>query len=382
MGYIHVEIEKTQLSKKLNKPSGDVIGFHRNESATTIFLADGIGSGLKANIFANMCVSRIKELLNGGFSLRRAFGNIVQTMEKAKRDDLPYSAFTVMRVLNDGITTILSYEMPSPIFVTKRNSYLLPQRIYNYENGIIGEVNCFLKINEGVLLTSDGITQAGLGKGLLKGWAAEGVNELVNFELSKGSAFDLLPGRVVSQAKVFWKDKLGDDLTALLAFTRKGRILNIISGPPADKSKDAEFVRQFLDSEGVKIVCGGTTAKIVANYLGKKLYVKDDIYSNLVPPTYELEGIDLVTEGAVTLNQVFNIWGEDFERLEKNNAVTELYLLLTAADRVNFFEGKSENEAKEDIAFTQMRILRRSKIIQLISQKLIERGALVVNHTN
>lgn len=107
MGYLHFEVETAQKPKIKGLPSGDLIEVIRTEAHTTVLLCDGLGSGIKANIFAMMAASRLKELLNSGFSLRHAFMNTVVTMEEAKNADLPYSALTMMRILNDGLTTIL-----------------------------------------------------------------------------------------------------------------------------------------------------------------------------------------------------------------------------------------------------------------------------------
>ncbi len=99
---------------------------------------------------------------------------------------------------------------------------------------------------------------------------------------------------------------------------------------------------------------------------------------SITPPDYEIEGVDLVSEGAVTLNQVYNIWDEDTQKLDPDSPVTILYSLLTAANRVNFYLGRAKNPASEDIAFTQMGILRREKIMPLIIEKLKLEGKLVV----
>lgn len=128
----------------------------------------------------------------------------------------------------------------------------------------------------------------------------------------------------------------------------------------------------------MKIVCGATTAKIVARHLGQELSVYENYQSTIAPPSYEIDGIDLVTEGVITLNQVYNVWDEDSSKLEKFSPVTDLFSLLYVADRVNIFHGQSDNPADGDISFIQTRVLSRKIIIPLLAEKLRDEGKLVV----
>jgi len=378
MGYLHFEVETAQKPKIKGLPSGDLIEVIRTEAHTTILLCDGLGSGIKANIFAMMAASRLKELLNNGFSLRHAFMNTVVTMEEAKNADLPYSALTMMRILNDGLTTILCYETPLPLFLSGRTAYPLKGRTFNNGTAYVTEFNCVIGQGEGVLIVSDGVTQSGIGGRFVTGWELEGVNGYLSSLLSKGAAMRHIPSLVEEEALFNWGKKQGDDVSAILAFSRKGRVVDLFTGPPADPAKDSEAFESFFSTPGVKIICGASTAKIAARYLNKPLKVNDDFADPLTPPDYDIEGLGLVTEGAVTLNQVYNIWGEDTSKLDANNPVTVLYSLITAADRINFYIGGAKNPATDDIDFTRLGILTRDKIVPLIIEKLKAEGKLVV----
>lgn len=378
MGYLHFEVETAQRSKYERSPSGDVIEVLRTKEHTTIILCDGLGSGVKANIFAGLAAARLKELLSSDFSLRKAFTNTVVTMEEAKQADMPYSAMTVVRILNDGLTTILCYETPTPLFLAGKTAYPLKGRVYNNGTAFITELNCVINLGEGVLITSDGVTQAGIGKRFTLGWETEGLNSFVNSLLQKGEIPRHLPKLVEEQAVQHWGPKQGDDVSIVVCSARRGRVVNLFTGPPSDPADDDTAFESFFANPGVKLVCGASTAKVAARYLNKPLKVNDDDCDSITPPDYDIEGVDLVTEGAVTLNQVFNIWDEDSQKLDPDSPVTVLYSLLTAANRVNFYLGRAKNPASDDITFTQMGILRREKIMPLIIEKLKQEGKLVV----
>ena len=377
-GYIHFEVKVDQASKHPGLPCGDVVVIEKNQNATTVIICDGIGSGVKANIFATMCAARIKELLKRGFSPLHAFSNVVNTMNEAPGKELPFVAFSLLRILNDGATTVLSYEMPPPILLSYGYSTVLQERTITVEERIISEAHCELKSGEGILIVSDGITQAGIGKGLTNGWEISGVDKFINDLFRTGIKLSKVPEVVRQKAKEYWLGKPEDDCTAVIAYCRRGTQVNILTGAPSSPSNDHEVVRNFLEQDGFKIVCGGTTAKIVAQEAGKKLEIEESLFDPMTPPAYFMEGIDLVTEGAVTLNQLYNIWGVDRKKMNKKNPVTELYDFIMSADRINLFVGGAINIASNDISYKQMHILPRYKIIPLLTEKIQKMGKLVV----
>ena len=376
--YIHLEVETHQTPKRPAAPCGDVVSCERTPSSTTLLLCDGIGSGIKANIAATMCSARLLELLRRGYSLRNAFASLVKTMNEAKGTGMPYAAFTVARVLNDGVASALTYEMPAPLFVTRRYADVLRSRTVTLENSLIGEANFHLSPGEGLLLVCDGITQAGLGAGYAQGWGIEGAARFVADSLRDGTPLHNIPRQVVRQAHEISRGTAGDDCTAVLGSCRWGTTVNILTGPPGDRKLDEETVKRFLRREGVKIVCGGTTSAVVARCLGREVFIEENPQSLLAPPRDKIEGIGLVTEGAVTLNQLYNILDEDPADFEEVSGVTELHALVLAADRVNFLVGGALNPATNDLAFRQQGILGRRAIIPLIAKKLEEAGKLVV----
>lgn len=180
MHYIHTDIFSLQTSKKPEKPCGDVIGYRHSTEATTIILADGLGSGVKANIAAQMCVSRFLSLIDHGASLREAFSSIVKTMNDAWGRHDAFSVFSVARILSNGYTTILCYDSPSPLIISNGYAKVLEDRVYTLEKAIICENIGRLEEGEGLLLLSDGITQAGMGRGMVNGWESKGVASFIN----------------------------------------------------------------------------------------------------------------------------------------------------------------------------------------------------------
>ncbi|MBF0477970.1 MAG: SpoIIE family protein phosphatase [Candidatus Omnitrophica bacterium] len=377
MAYQHVEVESQQSSKHPGTPCGDTFLVKRTIYHTTIILADGIGSGIKAHIASQMNTSRMSELLDGGVSLRDAFFSVVGTMSKWRDHTMPFAAFLVMRILNDGMTILLKYEMPQSVLLNRKRAVLIPESPLVVPAGLSSESYLHLHPGEGILLMSDGITQAGMGTIFSRGWSAEGVEGFLSRRGVNDINFSQTARDIIQKAQEHDKSLNGDDKTVLLAHMSVGCVVDVLTGPPTEKTKDAEVAAGFLSAEGAKVVCGATTADIVAKYSGTKVEVEQRPASYSTPPRYFINGIDLVTEGAVTLTQTYNIIEEEGVLFQDKSAAADLAALLQKADFIRFTVGKARNPANADIVYRKQGILPREKIVPLLAQKLERMGKLV-----
>jgi hypothetical protein len=374
----YIETVIAQSAKKAGRICGDYVVVDRTPEATTAVVADGIGTGIKARVAAVMCASRLMELIRLGFTLREACGKIVDTMHEARTRDIPFSAFSVCRVLNSGHATIMSYEIPAPILI---NNYLAAyqpkQRFFPMGLEMIAEVNCLLDYGDGIVMMSDGVSQAGLGFQYRMGWGTQGACDFINGCLVRKVGLKGIPGEVVGKVKDISGANYGDDTTCVLLICREAHSLNVLTGPPANKAKDRETIKEFMAMKGAKIVCGSTTAEVVARALKVPVNVKDLSNAFHKPPSYEIKGVDYATEGAVTLNQLYNILEETVERLDHDSSVSSLYKLFHSADTINFIVGTATNPGHENIVFRQMGMFPREVLIQLLAEKLRKMGKLV-----
>ena len=374
----YIEIVYAQKAKRAGRVCGDYILIDRNPEATTVILADGIGTGIKASVASVMCASRLMELLRLGFTLREACKKIVDTMHEARTSDIPFSAFSVCRILSSGHATIISYEIPSPILVSRRFATYLPQqRFLSMGLEMIAEVNCMLDCDDGIILTSDGVSQAGMGRQYGMGWGVQAASYFMDGLLAQGVNVRDVPERILAKVKEISGKTYGDDTTCLLLLCREARILNVLTGPPARKTADEKVVNGFMEADGARIVCGSTTVEMVARVRKIPVMIKgiSDSYNN--PPSYEIAGTDYATEGAITLNQVYNIVDENPEKFEQGSSVSDLCRLFYASDTINFTVGTATNRAHESIVFRQMGVFPREIVVKLLAEKLRKMGKLV-----
>lgn len=197
---------------------------------------------------------------------------------------------------------------------------------------------------------SDGVTQSGLGKSLPLGWRGEGVRKFILHEIQNDPDISSreLSSSIVQHACYLDGMCSKDDITAVVVYIRKPRRTLIVTGPPFSKESDKALGEKIKNFDG-RIVSGGTTAIIVSRELGSKVSVDLSCWSPDVPPASKMNGIDLVTEGMLTLSKVANVLERKIgvEQLP-NDAVKKYVEMLLNSDQVHFIVGTKINEAHQD----------------------------------
>jgi hypothetical protein len=332
---------------------------------------------MKAHVAAQLFSSRLLTLLRQDFSTREACSRIMATMHAARTQDVLFAAFTLVKVSNNGSAVIMSYEMPPPLLFEAGSAAVAKQRFYTLSNEVAGEALFTLEPGTGFMVLSDGITQAGMGGRMGAGWGIEGARDFANHELSAGRALQELPALIVQEARRVGGGAHKDDATAALFTCRPGRTVHIFTGPPALPGDDAKCVQAFLAEDGMKVICGSTTADICARHSGRRL-TSSPAENPFEPPERFMEGMDMVTEGALTLNQLYNLMTGPEDALDRASTVTRLLLLLRSADRICFHVGGAKNPGHGGQIFRQLGVLPRRTIIPLIAARLRAEGKLVL----
>jgi hypothetical protein len=378
--WLYIDDAVDQANKMDNKICGDYYLCKRTSEHTIFILCDGIGSGIKANIAATMCASRLLWLLEAGISLFRASEMILSMMRKARtEEDIPYAAFTVAWVLNNGQYTVISYESPAPLLVNRTGSEVICQRHFCLAGEPVSESTGVLRAGESLVLMTDGITQAGMGEMSGLGWGSEGVNFYLNNALYRGKSLREAGHDIMAKACRLSGGEFADDATVAVLSCRQAKVLSC-DRSGCVSSEDENFVREFLGSEGYKVICGSTTSEIVSRIIGQPVEIMSLSSSFSQPPRYRIEGIDLVTEGAVTLNQVYNILDENPTDYDKDSCVSDLGWMMKDADIINFFTGLARNPGHNDIRFKQLGVMPRNTIVSLLIQKLRDMGKIVLQY--
>ena len=369
-----------QAKKKNHEVCGDYCVCERTAAGMIYVVCDGIGSGIYANISAINCASRILELFRRGISIRTASEMVAASMHRARKEDIPFSAFSAAMILLDGQFTVYSYEAPNPVLLQNNHATVLTPRFYTAGFEVIGEASGILHIGDSLLLFSDGVSQAGLGHGHGMGIGSEGVAEFINRSHNLDNKTTRLSQRILEMCRTVSEGNCEDDTTLALINCREAKELTLLTGPPSDQSMDYRYSSDFMNMPGKKVVCGSTTTNIIARELGLEVIMLSTGNSLNQLPEYWFKGVDLVTEGAITLNQVNNILGEPDEHLSGGSVAERLCLMLHEADVIHLMIGNALNSAHENLIFKQIGVNVRKSTVRQIVEKLKDMGKLIIEN--
>lgn len=341
-------------------------------------LSDGLGSGVKASILSSMTGTMALRFMEGDMEILRSAEVMMDALPVCRKRGISYATFTIVDAVLHGWTRVI--EMDNPSFMLVRNGRLLApgkreMASSRWKDRKITVNEFFARPEDRIILFSDGVTQAGMGSWANPtGWGQEKCAAFILDTLKErpGISSRELSRRVVSEALVREPhERAGDDVTCAVMYFRSPRKLLVLSGPPFEKKRDAEFARMLDTFDGRRAVCGGTTAEIVARELGRPLVTDLATARGGLPPISTMDGADLITEGILTLTEVSRILeGKKITR-EKTSA-SRLAALLEESDRIRFVVGTRVNEAHQDPTLPVELEMRRN-IVRTIARTLEER---------
>ena len=351
IGEIPVGFGRVSLNKKKEKICGDYYTVIHDGDSSVLVLSDGLGSGVKANILATLTARMLSIMIARKVDIRTAVKAVADTLPVCSVRNLAYATFTVM-VAQENEICLLQYDNPDAILLRNGKSIDYCRDIQMFGEKEIHQ--SYFQFQEGdlLILMGDGVTNAGMGKTTYGGWGREEVVKFCEQRWREEISAQEMASAIGNAGLDLNLDETDDDLTVLVMKGMKKKVVNIMVGPPADREDDRSYFETFFQKEGMHVVCGGTTAKLVADYLHTKVINIPDSGSEDVPAMSEIKGIDLVTEGLLTLQKLMEYY-EDFSEdrlyfnrlIKKKDGAAELFrILFTEATEINFFFGNALNE--------------------------------------
>ena len=348
----YLDIGSSQLNKKGEELCGDTIEVLRTADSSIIVLADGLGSGVKANILSRITAKTAATMLKMGGQIDDVIETMIETLPVCKVRNLAYSTFSILQIFDDGHAYLAEFDNPLAYW-GHENTLLCLKRTERLVGGkVIKEARFKLKESHWMVLLSDGVLHAGIGGVWNLGWDEERVgNFLKSLAIKEHNASECAE-EITRICNLFYCNEPGDDASVVVVRLRKVRKLTALVGPPRNPAEDWAVVSSLMGSEGAKVVCGGTTSKIVGRILKKKVHVNMDMISDTIPPTGQISGIDLVTEGAVTLYYTLQHLKDDPKKLKNlHDGASLLTKKLLEADEIHFIMGLAINPVIHDPDF-------------------------------
>ena len=384
---IHVDSYYRSLNHVGEELCGDHVMTQRNEDGFIMVLADGLGSGVKASILSTLTSTIISQMMAKGMALEEAVETIAATLPVCKERGIAYSTFAITHVLYTGETTIAEFDCPS-VMIIRDNKILELEEENLYLSGRNVKTKKYLAQDGDYIISySDGVLHAGTGMTLNFGWGEKEVGEFL-LKITKNDIEARNVSRVLlANANDLYAGKPADDTTVAVAKIIKAKDTVVMVGPPAKKENDAKVVRKLLSAKGAKICCGGTTSQIVARETNKEVRAGNLLsLTSDVPPIGYIDGIDLVTEGVLTLQKVNRLltkakddkeYEEELLYSKEEDGASLLIRELLKSTKVVFLVGLSDNPAHDAIKYSTISLNAKIALINEMKDNLEKLGKIV-----
>ncbi len=371
---LYADIGYQSLTKHGEFVCGDHIEtIHQPDGSVVLVLADGLGSGVKACILSTLTSTIISRMVAANLNIPYCVRAIAEALPVCSVRNLAYSTFTIIHISPTGKALIVQYDNPCIALIRNGEEVPLAFTSMTVDDKTIESVSVQLQKGDVLLTFSDGAENAGVAPGMsyeLK-WGRDDIVRYMEPLCVAGYSAKTLNTILLDECFQRYEGMVGDDTTALTIYMRTREQINLSIGPPANMEDNQKMMSLFFSKGGKHIVCGGTTSRIAAEYLGKPLVLSTDRSDDDIPVAGSIEGVDLVTEGILTINRVLDYakdYLEDNETysqwcFKRDGASTLARMLFEEATDINFFVGRAANPAHQDpdlnISFEiKMRLIR------------------------
>ncbi|MBQ8952364.1 MAG: SpoIIE family protein phosphatase [Eubacterium sp.] len=353
----------------------------QTEDSKVIVLADGMGSGVKASILSTLTSKIISTMMAEGMSIEDCVATIAATLPVCKVREVAYSTFTIIRIINSETVEIIQYDNPKILFIRDGKPFNYPEIEMHIDDKTIFKTTINLLEGDTIVAMSDGCPHAGIGLSYNFGWEMEDIsNYMCSMSVGKFTA-KTLSTMLIDEVNKLYGNRPGDDATACVIKIRKREPVNILFGPPSNRDDCNRMMSLFFSKEGKHIVSGGTTASIVAKWLKKPLITSLVFDKSNMPPIANIEGVDLVTEGVITMNKVVENARDYLEKNEffeqwgygTDGASLICRLLFEEATDINFYVGRAINPAHQNPDLP-INFNIKMNLVQSLSELLVKMG--------
>lgn len=375
-----VETSAVSLNKYGEELCGDQSLLITARDHVTAVLSDGLGSGVKANILATLTSKIAATMLENGAKLDEVIDTVGRTLPVCRIRKIAYSTFTIIQVFQDGSTYLAEFDNPAVFYLHDHKLWHIPRRERTVNGRTISEAHFQMREGDYLIAVSDGVVHAGVGAALNFGWRWPNIAGFLERQsLSQPNANELAR-RLLQTCSDLYAGKPGDDATVVTLKVRLPRFATVAVGPPVNPADDSRYTQVLMDGPGKKVVCGGTTASLVARELRRDLTVDLNSVSSDIPPMGHIPGLELVTEGVITVSRALAYVKEDRDNWKgRFDGAARLAAILLDADEVVFLVGGAINPAHQnpDLPYN---VTLKQQVIKELALYLQTLGKRVVTH--
>lgn len=380
---LYIDASYESINKYREELCGDKVEIIRSSDSVVVVLADGLGSGVKANILATLTSKIIGTIMSNGLDIEEAVNTIANTLPVCKERGIAYSTFCIIQIFNSGEGYLVEFDSPAVLCLRKGKIKKIDTESRVINGKLIREARFKVAPGDLFIMFSDGVIHAGIGQTLNLGWQWDNVSEYMQKIYKKDASSKNITKLLLTACDSLYCHEPGDDTTVVALKAKKPVKVSLMIGPPVNPDSDEAIVKKFLKKDGRKVVCGGTTSQIVARVLNTEINPSIEYFNPAVPPTAEIEGIDLTTEGVLTLRKTLELIQtcisdestmEDFLKLNKRDGASRMAkLLLEESTSINFIVGRAMNPAHQNPDFP-LNMGLKFKLVEQIAEILKKAG--------
>jgi len=373
---LYYEWGTKQVQKHGEELCGDNVEFSRKPHKVTMALSDGLGSGVKANILATLTTQIAIRMLDEDLPLEEVVQTLTETLPVCAIRKVAYSTFAIAQFYSEGKAKVAQFDAPEAIVLRGRKRQPLAYNERTVDGKTIHETEIELQDGDWIVFVSDGVLNAGIGGAYPLGWGWEQVARFLEQHSHRDLTAEELAEKVAATVSDLYFARPGDDVSIVVIKVRHKMAATVLTGPAADRGRDGDLIHRFVSRTGMLVVCGGTTAAIVARHLGQPLDVDLATGTPDVPPMARIQGIDLVTEGILTLTRVRDLLFSGAGRVAvqyRNDGAAGLLRMLLGVDHVHFIVGHAVNPAHQNPDLPDQLGIRTNVVTQ-IGEQLRSRG--------
>ena len=184
-----------------------------SDGSYVIVLADGLGSGVKANILSTLTSTMMSKMVGNDIDIEQCVETIIATLPVCKDRGVAYSTFSVITVRDNRDIVIYNYDNPSP-FIVRQNTAILPDYTVSEIHGKRIEHCSFeAELGDCFFMMSDGVIHAGAGEILNYGWELPEVMKYMSGIVMDDSCSKVLATTLIDRCNFLYAGKPGDDVT-------------------------------------------------------------------------------------------------------------------------------------------------------------------------
>ena len=224
-----VDLGWKSLNKYEEELCGDKVEILNTEDSSILILADGMGSGIRANILATLTAKIAGTLFAKGVALEEIVETIASTLPVSSVNGVAYATFSILQIFRDGRGYLVEYDNPNCIFLRNKKAAELPFREQTLSGKVIRESMFQVQPGDAYILMSDGTIYCGVGDIMNYSWDRDSMAAYAEKCVSTTGSASRMANLLIDACNDLYGQIPSDDTTIAVARIKEEQIVSIFT---------------------------------------------------------------------------------------------------------------------------------------------------------